>query len=200
MTSFTLQPHYPLGNSPWYPLDRRLGWPQSRSGRRIEKKILAPTRTQTTTPRSSTFFPSTCPPPSTPWPSHLCLQGLNGLRHIPLLHRGCSSTFSLSFRKERTYALLDAWTNRTAPGITWLRTVAGKCRVISRHLAVYTAQTMRWRYHSTNEQGPSHLTHISSFGLVTDAVAHNCANRARWPVILDRLYALLDYFPYFEKK
>jgi hypothetical protein len=26
------------GKSPWYPLDRRLGWPQSRSGRGSEEK------------------------------------------------------------------------------------------------------------------------------------------------------------------
>jgi hypothetical protein len=29
---FTLQPLYPLGKGPPYPLDRMLGWPQSRSG------------------------------------------------------------------------------------------------------------------------------------------------------------------------
>jgi hypothetical protein len=33
VVSFTLRPLYPQGKSPWYPLDRRLGWPQSRSGR-----------------------------------------------------------------------------------------------------------------------------------------------------------------------
>jgi hypothetical protein len=37
----------------WYPLDRRLGEPQSRSGRRGEEKILDPTGTRTPTPRSS---------------------------------------------------------------------------------------------------------------------------------------------------
>jgi hypothetical protein len=31
--SFTPRPLYPPGKSPWYPLDRRLGGPQSRSGR-----------------------------------------------------------------------------------------------------------------------------------------------------------------------
>jgi hypothetical protein len=29
---------YPQGKSPWYPLDRRLGGPQSRSGRGGEEK------------------------------------------------------------------------------------------------------------------------------------------------------------------
>jgi hypothetical protein len=33
MVSFTLQPLYPQGKSPWYPLDRRVGGPQSQSGR-----------------------------------------------------------------------------------------------------------------------------------------------------------------------
>jgi hypothetical protein len=36
--SFTSLPLYPQGKSPWYPLDRRLGGPQSRSGRGGEKK------------------------------------------------------------------------------------------------------------------------------------------------------------------
>jgi hypothetical protein len=31
--SFTPRPLYPQGKSPWYPLDRRLGEPQSHSGR-----------------------------------------------------------------------------------------------------------------------------------------------------------------------
>jgi hypothetical protein len=34
----------PQGKSPWYPLDRRLGGPQSRSGRRGEEKIPSPRR------------------------------------------------------------------------------------------------------------------------------------------------------------
>jgi hypothetical protein len=45
MISFTSLPLYPRGNSPRYLLDRRLGGPQSRSGRRGEKKILDPTGT-----------------------------------------------------------------------------------------------------------------------------------------------------------
>jgi hypothetical protein len=38
VVSFTPQPLYPRGKSPWYPLDRRLGGPQSRSGRGGEEK------------------------------------------------------------------------------------------------------------------------------------------------------------------
>jgi hypothetical protein len=33
---------YPQGKNPWYPLDRRLGGPQSRSGRGGEKKNSQP--------------------------------------------------------------------------------------------------------------------------------------------------------------
>jgi hypothetical protein len=40
----------PQGKNPRYPLDRKLGGPQSRSGRRGEKKILDPTGTRTPTP------------------------------------------------------------------------------------------------------------------------------------------------------
>jgi hypothetical protein len=38
IVSFTLQPLYPQGKSPWYPLGRRLGGPQSRSGGGGEEK------------------------------------------------------------------------------------------------------------------------------------------------------------------
>jgi hypothetical protein len=37
VVSFTPRPLYPQGKSPWYPLDRRLGGPQSRSGCSEEK-------------------------------------------------------------------------------------------------------------------------------------------------------------------
>jgi hypothetical protein len=38
VVSFTPRTLYPHGKSPWYPLDRRLGGPQSRSGRGGEEK------------------------------------------------------------------------------------------------------------------------------------------------------------------
>jgi hypothetical protein len=44
MFSFTPLPLYPRAKSPRYPFDRRLGGPQSRSGRRGEEKILDPGR------------------------------------------------------------------------------------------------------------------------------------------------------------
>jgi hypothetical protein len=47
---FTPQPVYSRGKSLWYPLDRKLGGPQNRSGRRREEKNLAPTGTRTPTP------------------------------------------------------------------------------------------------------------------------------------------------------
>ncbi|PNF15086.1 hypothetical protein B7P43_G15996 [Cryptotermes secundus] len=40
-------------SAPWYPLDRRLRGPQSRSGERGVERKLAPTLTRTPTPRSS---------------------------------------------------------------------------------------------------------------------------------------------------
>jgi hypothetical protein len=43
VVSFTLRPLYSRRKSNWYPLDRRLGDPQNRSGRREEEKILDPT-------------------------------------------------------------------------------------------------------------------------------------------------------------
>ncbi|PNF20161.1 hypothetical protein B7P43_G00613 [Cryptotermes secundus] len=42
-----------MGKSPRYPLDRRLGGPQKRSGRHRAEKILDPTVTRTPTPRSA---------------------------------------------------------------------------------------------------------------------------------------------------
>jgi hypothetical protein len=44
VVSFTCQPLYPQGKSPCYSLDRRLGGPQSRSGRDDEEKIPSPYR------------------------------------------------------------------------------------------------------------------------------------------------------------
>jgi hypothetical protein len=42
VVSFTPQLIYPQGKSPWYPLDRRLGGPQNRSGRAGEEKNSQP--------------------------------------------------------------------------------------------------------------------------------------------------------------
>jgi hypothetical protein len=42
VVSFTPLPLYLEGKSPWYPFDRRLGGPQSRSGRGGEKKNSQP--------------------------------------------------------------------------------------------------------------------------------------------------------------
>jgi hypothetical protein len=42
VVSFTVRPLYPQGKNPWYPLDRTLGGPQSRSGRGGEEKNSQP--------------------------------------------------------------------------------------------------------------------------------------------------------------
>jgi hypothetical protein len=42
VVSFTSRPLYHKGKNPWYPLDRRLGGPQSRSGRGGEEKNSQP--------------------------------------------------------------------------------------------------------------------------------------------------------------
>jgi hypothetical protein len=42
VVSFTPRPLYPQGKNPWYPLDRRLGGLQSRSGRGGEEKNSQP--------------------------------------------------------------------------------------------------------------------------------------------------------------
>jgi hypothetical protein len=47
VVSFTPLPLYSRGKEHWYPLDGRLGGPQSRSGRRGEEKLLDPTGTRT---------------------------------------------------------------------------------------------------------------------------------------------------------
>jgi hypothetical protein len=44
VVSFTPRSFYPQGKSPWYALDRRLGGPQSRSGRDGEEKNSQPLR------------------------------------------------------------------------------------------------------------------------------------------------------------
>jgi hypothetical protein len=50
--SFTARPLYPRGNSPRYPLDRRLGGPQNRSGRGEIKENLDPPGIPTPRPSS----------------------------------------------------------------------------------------------------------------------------------------------------
>jgi hypothetical protein len=52
MVSFVPLPLHPRRKSPRYPFYRRLGGPQSRSGRRGKEKFLDPTGTRIPTPRS----------------------------------------------------------------------------------------------------------------------------------------------------
>jgi len=46
VVSFTPRPLYLQGKSPWYPLDRRLGGPQSRLDAVVKRKIPSPRREQ----------------------------------------------------------------------------------------------------------------------------------------------------------
>jgi hypothetical protein len=52
------RPLYPSGKSPPFPLDRMLGGPQNRPGRRAKEKNLAFTGTRTPTPRASNLVVS----------------------------------------------------------------------------------------------------------------------------------------------
>jgi hypothetical protein len=61
VVSFTHRPLYPRGKNTRYPLDRRLGGPQSRSPRSGEEKILETTGTRTPTPRSCSPYPVAIP-------------------------------------------------------------------------------------------------------------------------------------------
>jgi hypothetical protein len=54
--SFTPRPFYPKGKIPRYPSNRRLGWPQNRSGRRGDMENLTPTGTRTPTLRPVTIM------------------------------------------------------------------------------------------------------------------------------------------------
>jgi hypothetical protein len=58
VVNFMPRPLYPRGKSHQYPLDRRLGGPQSRSGRFGEGKILYPTETRTPSKTESVIINS----------------------------------------------------------------------------------------------------------------------------------------------
>jgi hypothetical protein len=59
--SFTYSSLYPQGKTPRCPLNRRLGGPQYRSGRRAEERILDPTGAQTPIPLLSIPYPVAVP-------------------------------------------------------------------------------------------------------------------------------------------
>jgi hypothetical protein len=64
--SFTPRPLHPQGKCPWYPLDRRLGGPQSRSGRGVKGRNSQPpagTRTPPHQARSPALYQWTIPAP-----------------------------------------------------------------------------------------------------------------------------------------
>jgi hypothetical protein len=76
--NFTPRPLYHRGKRPRYPLDRRLGGPQSRSGRFGEEKILDPTGTRTPTP----FFIIIISGRWSPYWVHAALRPLLGLLYL----------------------------------------------------------------------------------------------------------------------
>jgi hypothetical protein len=59
--NFNWRPLHRRGSCPRYPLDRRQGRPQSRSGGHGEERILEPAGTQNPTPRSSSPYPIATP-------------------------------------------------------------------------------------------------------------------------------------------
>jgi hypothetical protein len=70
VVSFTPRPLHPQEKSPWYPLDRKLGWPQSQSGRGGEEKISQP-------------LPGLKPPISQPV-AHRCTTELPRLQYLEI--------------------------------------------------------------------------------------------------------------------
>jgi hypothetical protein len=85
VVSFTPLPLCPCGKCPRYPLDRRLGGPQSRSGRRGEDKILEPSGAQTPTPLSSSPLPVAVP---TTLSRLLNFEGHNIMNSLPKMPTG----------------------------------------------------------------------------------------------------------------
>jgi len=57
VVSFTPRPLYPQGKSPWYPLDRRLGGPQSCSGHGGEELPDIMSNSDVTRLLCSVYFP-----------------------------------------------------------------------------------------------------------------------------------------------
>jgi hypothetical protein len=82
VVSFTSWLLYPRENSPRYALDRRLGVPQSRSGRRVEERHLAPYRDSKSDPLG---LPAHSPPVSI-WTvlSRIFLNYISGLQFLNL--------------------------------------------------------------------------------------------------------------------
>jgi hypothetical protein len=92
VVTFTPLPFYPQGKSPWYPLDGRLGGPQSRSGRCGEEKNLSPAGNRTLAIHSVAI------------PTELC----RALKHVTLATgtaRGCLTVNSGCRRRKPSVPL-----------------------------------------------------------------------------------------------
>jgi hypothetical protein len=114
VVSFTPRPFYPREKSPWYPLDRRLCGPRSRSGRRGEEKVLDPTGTRTPTPRTCNPYrlrypgsPSSYVPIKNNTSRHCC----SSLLRYPLLHV-CSTLLQF-------LACMGVWGNPRSANFVW---------------------------------------------------------------------------------
>jgi len=106
MVSVTLRPLYLQGNGPWYPLDRRLGGPQSRSGRGGEEKNSSELCSRRHTPR---------------W------------KRVEILQAFISSTELTNAEMNGRNVMKDGM-NRTAKRIWFMTHEVSKCRQGKRHM------------------------------------------------------------------
>jgi hypothetical protein len=102
VVSFTPRPLYLRGKSACYPLDRRLGGPQIRSGRCGVEKILDSAGTRTPIPRLCSPEPVTTPTEL----SRLCRTRLGILNRVcPNMLQGSHNLCHLSLRQKHNASL-----------------------------------------------------------------------------------------------
>jgi hypothetical protein len=133
----------PQGKSPRYPLDRRLGEPQSRFGRYREVKILDPTGTRTQNPLSSSLLPVAIPT-ALPWQCNiLAYLVLKKSMPLPCPYRCCriasflcvwtwgegevyrEVVFNLGYGYLRGYVKTSKGYAKTSYGTAWSWTSSG---------------------------------------------------------------------------
>jgi hypothetical protein len=107
----------PPGKRPRYPLERRLGGPQNRSGRRVEEKIVGPTGTRTSTPLSRTLSLY-----------RLCYPGSMFLRNVgtPLLDHAASHTVDDRLHCKNLISLYLRWEHLNKKKLLECRLVTGR--------------------------------------------------------------------------
>jgi hypothetical protein len=116
VVSFTARPFYPRGKSPRFPLDRRLGWPKSRSGRRGVQKILcSPLKFDRPTKQKVTCFML--------FLAWLVLRPSRWRRHVSPKHRltinGLYGVISQKMEVFR-YEISRAWQHRSIRHVIWI--------------------------------------------------------------------------------